>query len=49
MLVGWALNAMMVYLIIVTAQTTPKIWDPYEVLGISSVRVIESWTEGMAN
>lgn len=35
MLLGWAMNAMMVYLIIVTARTVPKIWDPYEVLGIS--------------
>jgi len=38
MLGGWALNAAMVYLIIVTARTTPDIWDPYEVLGVSRVR-----------
>lgn len=37
MLLGWSLNALMVYLIIVTARTVPKIWDPYEVLGISMV------------
>ncbi|KAH7389923.1 Sec63 Brl domain-containing protein [Pyrenochaeta sp. MPI-SDFR-AT-0127] len=35
MLGGWALNALMVYLILVTARTVPKIWDPYEVLGVS--------------
>ncbi|KAF1833091.1 hypothetical protein BDW02DRAFT_570397 [Decorospora gaudefroyi] len=35
MLGGWALNAAMVYLILVTARTTPDIWDPYEVLGVS--------------
>ncbi|KNG44400.1 protein translocation protein sec63 [Stemphylium lycopersici] len=35
MLCGWALNAAMVYLILVTARTTPDIWDPYEVLGVS--------------
>jgi translocation protein SEC63 len=36
---GWTLMAAMVYLIIVTARTVPKIWDPYEVLGISMVRL----------
>lgn len=35
MLMGWALNAFMVYLITVTARSVPQIWDPYEVLGIS--------------
>lgn len=35
MVAGWALNAAMVYLILVTARTTPKIWDPYDVLGVS--------------
>ncbi|KAF2124721.1 protein translocation protein SEC63 [Dothidotthia symphoricarpi CBS 119687] len=35
MLIGWALNALMVYLIIVTARSVTKIWDPYEVLGVS--------------
>jgi translocation protein SEC63 len=34
---GWSLMALMVYLIIVTARTVPKIWDPYEVLGVSRV------------
>lgn len=32
---GWMVMAWMVYLIIVTAATIPKIWDPYEVLGVS--------------
>jgi translocation protein SEC63 len=35
MLGGWSLNALMVYLIYVTARTITKIWDPYEVLGVS--------------
>ncbi|KAJ9218301.1 hypothetical protein DTO166G4_167 [Paecilomyces variotii] len=34
-LVGYAVMAWMIYLIIVTARTGPKIWDPYEILGIS--------------
>lgn len=34
---GWAMIAGMIYLIIVTARITPKIWNPYEVLGIDSV------------
>lgn len=34
---GYAVMAWMVYLIIVTARTSPKIWDPYEILGISRV------------
>ncbi|KAF2241158.1 DnaJ-domain-containing protein [Trematosphaeria pertusa] len=32
---GWMVIAGMIYLIIVTARTVPKIWDPYEVLGVS--------------
>ncbi|QDS77496.1 hypothetical protein FKW77_000226 [Venturia effusa] len=32
---GWLIIASMVYLIIVTARTITKIWDPYDVLGIS--------------
>ncbi|KAF2672705.1 hypothetical protein BT63DRAFT_436588 [Microthyrium microscopicum] len=32
---GWVLMSSMVYLIIVTARTIPKIWDPYDVLGVS--------------
>jgi translocation protein SEC63 len=34
---GWLLMVYMVYLIMVTARTIPKIWDPYEVLGVSMV------------
>ena len=34
-LAGWLLMTYMVYLMVVTARSTPKIWDPYEVLGIS--------------
>lgn len=40
MLGGWSLNALMIYLIWVTARTVTKIWDPYEVLGVSRVRVM---------
>ncbi|USP80302.1 Translocation protein sec63 [Curvularia clavata] len=32
---GWALNAAMVYLILITSSTAPEIWDPYRILGIS--------------
>lgn len=34
-LVGWAIIGWMIYLIIVTARTTPKLYDPYEILGVS--------------
>ncbi|KAG0642887.1 Translocation protein sec63 [Tuber brumale] len=33
--IGWALFAYMAYLIAVTANADGKIWDPYEILGIS--------------
>lgn len=36
---GYAVMAWMIYLITVTARTTPKIWDPYDILGISTVSV----------
>jgi len=36
-LIGYAIMAWMVYLIIVTRRTAPKVWDPYEILGISRV------------
>ncbi|MBE7181834.1 MAG: DnaJ domain-containing protein, partial [Terriglobus roseus] len=32
---GWTVMAWMVYLMLVTARSIPKIWDPYEVLGVS--------------
>ena len=35
--VGYAVMAYMIYLIYVTARTIPKIWDPYEILGVSRV------------
>ncbi|RAL05251.1 J domain-containing protein [Aspergillus ibericus CBS 121593] len=34
-IVGYAVMAWMVYLIIVTARVTPKVWDPYDILGVS--------------
>lgn len=34
---GWAIMAFMAYLIYVTARTIPKIWNPYDILGISDV------------
>ena len=34
---GWLLMGYMVYLMIVTARHIPKIWDPYDVLGVSQV------------
>ena len=37
--VGWAIMAFMTYLIVVTARTIPKIWNPYDMLGISDVRL----------
>jgi hypothetical protein len=37
MVAGWTLNAAMIYLILVTARITPKLWDPYDVLGVSRV------------
>jgi translocation protein SEC63 len=35
--IGFAVMAYMIYLIHVTARTVPKIWDPYEILGVSRV------------
>lgn len=32
---GWAVIFWMIYLVLVTQRTIPKLWDPYEVLGIS--------------
>lgn len=36
-IVGWTLMALMAYLIYVTARSIPKIWNPYDILGISEV------------
>ncbi|KAH6897168.1 Sec63 Brl domain-containing protein [Thelonectria olida] len=33
--VGWAIMGAMIYLIMVTQRTVPKIWNPYDILGIS--------------
>jgi translocation protein SEC63 len=34
---GWGIIALMAYLIMVTATTIPRIWNPYDILGISDV------------
>jgi translocation protein SEC63 len=34
---GWAIMGGMVYLIMVTQRTILKIWNPYDILGISDV------------
>lgn len=39
---GWATMAFMAYLIYVTARTIPKIWNPYDILGISDVCLLLS-------
>lgn len=36
--VGWAFIAFNVYWMINTQRITPKIWDPYEILGVQQVR-----------
>ncbi|OAP64348.1 hypothetical protein AYL99_00320 [Fonsecaea erecta] len=33
--VGYTFMAYMIYLIIVTQRTVPKMWDPYDILGVS--------------
>jgi hypothetical protein len=37
---GWAIMVLMAYLIVVTARTIPKIWNPYDILGISDVSTL---------
>lgn len=37
-MVGWAVMAGMVYLIMVTTPVHMKLWNPYDILGISDVR-----------
>ncbi len=32
--------AYMAYLIVVTARTATKIWDPYDILGVSRVSLL---------
>jgi translocation protein SEC63 len=41
---GWALMAFMAYLIMVTARTIPKIWNPYDILGIQDVSALSPFT-----
>jgi translocation protein SEC63 len=38
-IVGWVIMALMAYLIYVTARSIPKIWNPYDILGISEVNL----------
>lgn len=35
---GWAIMGAMAYLIMVTKQNIPKIWNPYDILGVQEVR-----------
>ncbi|KAI9783049.1 MAG: secretory subunit [Geoglossum umbratile] len=49
--VGYLLMGYMLYLIAVTAKTIPKIWDPYDILGISRSSTegqIKSYYKGLA-
>ena len=41
-IIGYLVMAGMVYLIIITARITPKIYDPYQVLGVSRVSLSHS-------
>lgn len=43
--IGYAVMAYMIYLIYVTARTVPKIWDPYDILGVSRVSRSMSFAE----
>jgi translocation protein SEC63 len=38
---GYLVMAWMVYKIIVTKRIMPKLWDPYEILGLSRVGVVK--------
>lgn len=40
---GYAIMAWMAYLIVVTARSVPKIWDPYEILDVSRVSLTLVW------
>jgi translocation protein SEC63 len=42
-ILGYLVMAWMVYKIIVTKRIMPKIWDPYEILGLSRVGVMNKW------
>lgn len=36
-LTGWLVMAYMVYLMAVTTRSVPKVWDPYDILGLAQV------------
>lgn len=38
-LLGWAVIALMIYLIAVTKRVTPQLWNPYDILSIADVGV----------
>jgi hypothetical protein len=40
---GYLVMAGMIYLIIVTARITPRIYDPYDILGVSRVRLSDGF------
>lgn len=40
---GYLIMAWMVYKIMVTKRILPKMWDPYEILGLSRVSGKRSW------
>lgn len=41
---GWAIMGAMAYLIMVTKQNIPKIWNPYDILGVQEVRTGQTYT-----
>jgi len=43
--IGYAIMAYMAYLIVVTQRTLPKIWDPYDILGVSRVSGVARFCE----
>lgn len=45
-IVGYFIMAWMVYKIIVTQRILPKLWDPYEILGLSRVIIVKDVGRG---
>jgi translocation protein SEC63 len=43
LVLGWAAFGYMCYLIATTSLTAAKIWDPYDILGISTVCIWLRW------
>ena len=39
-ILGYAVMAGMIYLIVITARVTPRLYNPYDVLGVSTVSVL---------